>query len=136
MQQKFLLFSVQVQVNYYKLILESDVTNMERINELINELIYELGNFLVSNWLYVILTIVLTAFLIDVYKRQVLDSTSIKQLTSELRKIGININQIAILCNMGKLECVHIEDTKSEITKVWEELNKLRKDVKLSLIHI
>ena len=60
----------------------------------------------------------------------VLDSTSIKQLTSELRKIGININQIAILCNMGKLECVHIEDTKSEITKVWEELNKLRKNVK------
>lgn len=60
----------------------------------------------------------------------VLDSTSIKQLTSELRKIGININQIAILCNMGKLECVHIEDTKPEITKVWEELNKLRKDVK------
>lgn len=28
---------------------------------------------------------------------------------------------------MGKLECVHIEDTKSEITKVWEELNKLQK---------
>ena len=60
----------------------------------------------------------------------VLDSTSIKQLTSELRKIGINVNQIAILCNMGKLECVHIEDTKSEIKKVWEELNKLRQDVK------
>ena len=60
----------------------------------------------------------------------VLDSTSIKQLTSELRKIGININQIAILCNMGKLESVHIEDTKSEIKKVWEELNKLRQDVK------
>ena len=61
------MFSVQVQVNYYKLILESDVTNMERINELINELIYELGNFLVSNWLYVILTIVLTAFLMVVW---------------------------------------------------------------------
>ena len=40
---------------------------MERINELINELIYELGNFLVSNWLYVILTIVLTAFLMVVW---------------------------------------------------------------------
>ena len=60
----------------------------------------------------------------------VLDSTSIKQLTSELRKIGITITQIAILCNMGKLECVHIEDTKSEIKKVWEEFNKLRQDVK------
>ena len=40
---------------------------MERINELINELIYELGNFLVSNWLYVILTIVLTAFIMVVW---------------------------------------------------------------------
>ena len=59
-----------------------------------------------------------------------LDNTAIKQLTSELRKIGININQIAILCNMGKLECVHIEDTKSEITKVWEELKKLRQEIK------
>lgn len=59
-----------------------------------------------------------------------LDNTAMKQLISELRKIGININQIAILCNMGKLECVHIEDTKSEITKVWKELNKLRQDVK------
>ena len=60
----------------------------------------------------------------------VLDSTSIKQLTSELRKIGININHFAILCNMGKLQCVHIVDTKNEITKVWEELKKLRQEVK------
>ena len=59
-----------------------------------------------------------------------LDNTAMKQLISELRKIGININHIAILCNMGKLQCVHIEDTKSEIKKVWEELNKLRQDVK------
>lgn len=59
-----------------------------------------------------------------------LDNTAIKQLTSELRKIGINVNQIAILCNMGKLQCVHIEDTKNEITKVWEELKKLRQEIK------
>lgn len=59
-----------------------------------------------------------------------LDNTAIKQLTSELRKISINVNQIAILCNMGKLQCVHIEDTKNEITKVWEELKKLRQEIK------
>ena len=59
-----------------------------------------------------------------------LDNTAIKQLTSELRKIGINVNQIVILCNMGKLQCVHIEDTKNEITKVWEELKKLRQEIK------
>ena len=52
-----------------------------------------------------------------------LDNTAMKQLISELRKIGININHIAILCNMGK-------DTKNEITKVWEELKKLRQEVK------
>lgn len=59
-----------------------------------------------------------------------LDNTAMKQLISELRKIVININHIAILCNMGKLQCVHIEDTKNEITKVWEELKKLRQEVK------
>ena len=51
------------------MILESDVTNMERINELINKLMVELGNFLVNNWLYVILTIVLTAFIMVVWYR-------------------------------------------------------------------
>lgn len=59
-----------------------------------------------------------------------LDNTSIKQLTNELRKIGINVNQIALLANMGKLECVHIEDTNAQIKKVWQELRKLREDVK------
>jgi len=28
------------------------------------------------------------------------------------------------------LQCVHIEDTKNEITKVWEELKKLRQEIK------
>lgn len=59
-----------------------------------------------------------------------LDNTSIKQLTKELRKIGINVNQIALLANMGKLKCVHIEDTNAQIKKVWQELRKLREDVK------
>lgn len=46
-----------------------------------------------------------------------LDNTAMKQLISELRKIGININHIAILCNMGKLQCVHIEDTKTKLQR-------------------
>ena len=40
-----------------------------------------------------------------------LDNTAIKQLTSELRKIGINVNQIAILCNMGSCN-VYISRTR------------------------
>ena len=54
-----------------------------------------------------------------------LDNTAIKQLTSELRKIGININQIAILCNMGKLQCIHIEDTKNRDNKGMGRIEKI-----------
>lgn len=59
-----------------------------------------------------------------------LDNAEIKKLTRELRKIGTNINQIALLVNTGKIKCIHIDDTKEEIRKIWQELKKLRDDVK------
>jgi hypothetical protein len=40
---------------------------MERINELINKLMVELGNFLVNNWLWVIISIILTAIFMFVW---------------------------------------------------------------------
>ena len=42
----------------------------------------------------------------------------------------VNVNQIAILCNMGKLECVNLEETKEAITKAWKELYKLREAIR------
>lgn len=54
----------------------------------------------------------------------------LKALTTQLRKIGININQITTLCNMGKIQCVSIADTNKELTKIWEGIDKLRKDIK------
>lgn len=60
----------------------------------------------------------------------IIGNEELRNLTSELRRIGININQIATLCNMGKIECVHMENTNREITKIWEGIEHLRKDVK------
>lgn len=54
----------------------------------------------------------------------------LKALTTQLRKIGININHITTLCNMGKIQCVSIGDTNKELTKIWEGIDKLRKDIK------
>lgn len=54
----------------------------------------------------------------------------LRELTLQLRKIGINLNQITTLCNMGKLTSVNLSDVNNEVTKVWEGIEKLRTDVK------
>ncbi len=54
-------------------------------------------------------------------------SKEIKEFTSELRHIGVNVNQIAILCNMGKLECVNLEETKEAITKAWKRTIQVKR---------
>lgn len=66
-------------------------------------------------------------------KLVIVGSTELKNLTSELRRIGINVNQITTLCNIGKISCVHIEDTNKEITKIWKAIESLRKDIKKEL---
>ncbi len=60
----------------------------------------------------------------------ILAADELKELVAQLRKVGVNVNQIATLCNMGKITCVHIEDTNEEITKIWKSIDKLRKTVK------
>lgn len=60
----------------------------------------------------------------------VVGNDELRKLTAELRRIGINVNQIATLCNMGKIKCVELNDTNNGITKVWESIDALRKDVK------
>lgn len=54
----------------------------------------------------------------------------LRELTVQLRRIGINLNQITTLCNMGKLTSVNLSDVNSEVTKIWESIENLRKDVK------
>ena len=57
----------------------------------------------------------------------ILPSKEIKEFTSELRHIGVNVNQIAILCNMGKLECVNLEETKRGYYKGLERTIQVKR---------
>lgn len=53
----------------------------------------------------------------------------LREVKSELRKIGINVNQIATLCNMGKIESADLSETNEALDKVWKKIHELRKQV-------
>lgn len=42
--------------------------------------------------------------------------------TRQLRKIGINLNQITFLANSGKIYAVELQQTKEAIKEMWSEL--------------
>ena len=57
--------------------------------------------------------------LIDGYIIQV-DYTNIKEMTAEIQKIGVNINQIARRVNtMGTVYDVDIQELKERLTEIW-----------------
>lgn len=64
------------------------------------------------------------------HKVIVIAHDELRGFKAELRKVGINVNQIAVLCNMGKITCVQIDDVKTAIDKVWSEIRLLREDIK------
>ena len=47
------------------------------------------------------------------------------QMTTELRRIGNNINQLTHLANSRATNCVDLEGTKKELQKIWQSLNLL-----------
>lgn len=49
----------------------------------------------------------------------------IKDLITELRKIGNNINQLTHLANSGAIYTVDLSNTKHELNMIWNKLNKL-----------
>ena len=57
--------------------------------------------------------------LIDGYIIQV-DYTNIKEMTAEIQKIGVNINQIARRVNtMGTVYDADIQELKERLTEIW-----------------
>lgn len=47
------------------------------------------------------------------------------EMTTELRRIGNNINQLTRLANSRIITCVDLEGTKKELQKLWQSLNLL-----------
>lgn len=52
---------------------------------------------------------------------------SIKEFTYQLSKLGINLNQITILCHQGKVTTPDIEPINDLLKKIWNELICIRK---------
>lgn len=47
------------------------------------------------------------------------------ELTYELKGIGRSINQLAVLCNMGKIQEVHLGDTWQALGEIYCKLRDL-----------
>jgi hypothetical protein len=44
---------------------------------------------------------------------------------SELKAIGNNLNQLTVLCHMGKIQAAGLADIKSQFGKVIEQISRL-----------
>ena len=51
----------------------------------------------------------------------------------ELRKIGGNLNQLAILAHQGRISCVGLDSTNVELHNIYSGLYKLGKHIRRSV---
>lgn len=49
----------------------------------------------------------------------------LKEITHELKGIGRNINQLVLLCNMGRIKEVHLGDAWQSLSQVYLKLQEL-----------
>ena len=49
----------------------------------------------------------------------------LKEITHELKGIGRSINQLVVLCNMGRIKEVHLDDAWQALSLVYLKLREL-----------
>ena len=54
----------------------------------------------------------------------------IDEITSELRKIGNNLNQLTRAVNSGYAYEVDLRETREEVARIWQSLNSLTQEVR------
>ena len=54
----------------------------------------------------------------------------VDELTSELRKIGNNLNQLTRAVNSGYAYEVGLRETREEVARIWQSLNSLLQEVR------
>lgn len=68
-----------------------------------------------------------TDFLLKCAMGKKINVIDIKPLYTEVKRIGGNIHQIAKLANFEKIKAVNLEGVQDELTKIYEELQKIIK---------
>lgn len=51
--------------------------------------------------------------------------SGLTEFISELKMIGRNINQLTTLCNMGKIKCADLSETKENLKRIYTRLSDL-----------
>lgn len=49
----------------------------------------------------------------------------LEEITHELKGVGRSINQLVVLCNMGRIKEVHLDDTWQALGRVYLKLREL-----------
>lgn len=58
---------------------------------------------------------------------EVLVINGIKDFTSQLSKVGTNLNQLTMLCHQGRINVPDITETNKLLSDLWEYLVSIRK---------
>lgn len=58
-------------------------------------------------------------------KKKVANYDGLKELTTQLKKLGNNLNQLVILARQGKVQIVFLGDMVSELSEIHTKLSKI-----------
>ncbi|MDO8686096.1 MAG: MobC family plasmid mobilization relaxosome protein [Clostridiales bacterium] len=49
----------------------------------------------------------------------------IKNILPQLRRVGVNLNQLAVLCHQGRITCPDLTSVEKELSGIWRLLTSL-----------
>lgn len=65
-------------------------------------------------------------FMIDTsLNRKIIVIDSLPEMVSQLKALGRNLNQLTVLCNMGKVQAVQLDEFEEILADIHSELRKL-----------
>lgn len=59
------------------------------------------------------------------HSRKIIVIDSLPEMVRELKALGRNLNQLTILCNMGKVQAVKLDEFEETLADIHRQLRKL-----------
>ena len=56
--------------------------------------------------------------------KKVVNYNGLRELTTQIKKLGNNVNQLLILSRQGRISTVNLTDTQEELKKIYELLSE------------
>ena len=57
--------------------------------------------------------------------KKIANYDGLKELTTQVKKLGNNLNQLLILARQGKIQVVYLNETQADLAKIHDELSKI-----------